>query len=258
MNDRPKITLSIDGVSVTVPQGTLIIEAAEQAGIYIPRFCYHKLLKPYAGCRMCLVNIPKGSDRDPRPFPAPQAACILTVQEGMVVETKTEAIQDVRKGILEFTLINHPLDCPICDKGGECDLQDLAYLHGREDSRFHDEKIFNRHTELSSVLVQDFNRCIQCKRCVRWTEEVADDDRLIFRRRGAETQVATFNNEPFRSRFAGMTIDLCPVGALTSKVFRFKARSWELGSHESACTECALGCSFNAQPRNERIMRFLS
>ena len=258
MSENSKVKLSIDGIRVTVPKGTLIIDAAEQAGIYIPRFCYHKLLKPYAGCRMCLVEITKGSDRDPRPFPKPQPSCAMTVQEGMAVETKSEAVQKVREGIMEFTLINHPLDCPICDMGGECDLQDIAYLFGREASRFGEEKIFTAHNELNSLITQDFNRCIQCKRCVRWTHEIADDDRLIFIRRGAKTRVSTFDSRPFNSRFGGMTMEVCPVGALTSSVFRFKARSWEVGSKPSFCSECALGCSFMVQQRGGRILRFLS
>jgi NADH-quinone oxidoreductase subunit G len=257
-NGESKVSLTIDGRKVTVPAGMLIIEAAAQAGINIPRFCYQKLLKPYAGCRMCLVEIPKGSDKDPRPFPKPQPSCATPVQEGMEVVTNSRAVRELREGIMEFTLINHPLDCPICDKGGECDLQDLALLFGREESRFLETKIFSRHHKISSLITLDYNRCILCKRCVRWTEEVADDDRLVLHDRGAHTKITAFHNEQFRSRFGGMTIELCPVGALTSNVFRFKARSWEVASVDSSCTECSLGCSFTAQFRNDRIMRFMS
>ncbi|HEX9746656.1 MAG TPA: NADH-quinone oxidoreductase subunit NuoG [bacterium] len=256
--ENNKVNLTIDGVPVSVEPGTLIIEAALKAGIYIPRFCYHKLLKPYAGCRMCLVEIPKGSERDPRPFPKPQPSCAIPVQEGMAVETQSDSVNAIRQGVMEFTLINHPLDCPICDKGGECDLQDQAYLYGRDDSRFLEKKMFSRNHDLSSLIVLDYNRCILCKRCVRWTEEVADDDRLIFKHRGNHTDIATFNNTTFTSRFGGMTIELCPVGALTSKVFRFKARPWETLIRSSTCMECANGCSFNASYRNGRIMRLLS
>ncbi|HDS30374.1 MAG TPA: 2Fe-2S iron-sulfur cluster binding domain-containing protein [Firmicutes bacterium] len=253
-----KVRVSIDGIEVSVPDGTPIIEAAARAGINIPRFCYHKLLKPYAGCRMCLVEITKGSENDPRPFPKPQPSCATPVQNGMVVITNSPEIKRIREGITEFTLTNHPLDCPICDKGGECDLQDVAYLYGRDESRFIEDKIFNRNRNLSSLIILDTNRCILCKRCVRWTEEIADDDRLVYIDRGAHTTVSTFNNQPFVSRFAGMTIDLCPVGALTSNVFRFKARAWEVSQIHSSCVECPLGCSFTAQYRDDRIMRFVS
>ncbi|MFH1676987.1 MAG: molybdopterin-dependent oxidoreductase [bacterium] len=258
MDEAQKIKCTIDGKEIAVLKGTLIIDAAKEAGIYIPRFCSHKLLKPYAGCRMCLVDILKESESNPRPNPKPQPSCALPVLDGMVVETDSDRIRKIRKAILEFTLINHPLDCPVCDKGGECDLQDLSYLYGPEDSRFRETKLFENHRNLSSLIVLDYNRCILCKRCVRWTKEVADDDRLIFTKRGAHTQISAYNDMPFASRFGGMTIELCPVGALTSNVFRFKARSWEVGNVDSVCTECALGCSMVGQFRRERIMRFLS
>jgi NADH-quinone oxidoreductase subunit G len=258
MSDELKITCTIDGKSVTVPPGTLIIEAAAEAGVIIPRFCYHKLLKPYGGCRMCLVDIVHGSSKDPRPIPRPAASCMTPVADGMAIETKNEKIKKFRMGIMEFTLINHPLDCPVCDKGGECDLQDLAYLYGPEDSRLKEPKIFHPHHNLSRLIVLDYNRCILCKRCVRWTEEVADDDRLVFVERGAKTEVATFNNTPFVSRFGGMTIELCPVGALLSNVFRFTARAWEVSTTGSTCVECANACAFNGQVRNEKILRFIS
>jgi NADH-quinone oxidoreductase subunit G len=258
MSDEQKITCTIDGKSVTVPAGTLIIEAASHAGVMIPRFCYHKLLKPYGGCRMCLVDIVHGSSKDPRPIPRPAASCMTTVVEGMAIETKNDKMSKFRRGIMEFTLINHPLDCPVCDKGGECDLQDLTYLYGPEDSRLKDAKVFHPHHNLSSLIVLDYNRCILCKRCVRWTEEVADDDRLVFVERGAKTQVATFNHTPFVSRFGGMTIELCPVGALLSNVFRFTARAWEVSTNPSTCTECANACAFNGQVRNGKILRFIS
>ena len=243
---------------MTVPEGTLIIEAAAKAGILIPRFCYHRLLKPYGGCRMCLVDITAGSSRDPRPIPRPAASCLTEVQEGMVVDTISDKVKAIRKGMMELTLINHPLDCPVCDKGGECDLQDLAYMYGREDSRLRDTKMFRPHHRLSSLITLDYNRCILCRRCVRWTEEVADDDLLVYMHRGAQSKVGTFNGTPFVSRFGGMTIELCPVGALLSNVFRFKARAWEVEAIESTCAECAFGCALKGQTRDDGIARLLS
>lgn len=258
MSESEHINCTIDGITVSVPMGSLVIEAAFKAGVMVPHFCYHRLLKPYGGCRMCLVEILRNSDSNPNPIPRLQAACLMQVQPGMIVETKNDRVKAARKVIMEFTLVNHPLDCPVCDKGGECDLQDLAYLYGSEDSRLKDPKMFFPHHALSSLITLDYNRCILCKRCVRWTEEIADDDRLIYMGRGAKTRIATYKNLPFISRFSGMTIDLCPVGALSSKVFRFKARVWELNTINSTCGECATGCAVSGQTRGNRLMRLVS
>ncbi|MCG3151462.1 MAG: Nitrate reductase [bacterium] len=244
------VNLTIDGQAVNVPKGTLLIDACAQIGTYVPRFCSHPHLVPYAGCRMCLVDVEK--------MPKLATACSTPVGEGMVVHTATEKVRLAREGVLEFILVSHPLDCPVCDKGGECELQDQTFLYGREDSRVIDVKRFHHHFDLSSTIKLDYNRCILCKRCVRYTEEIADDDRLIFRERGAHTEISTQTDEPFNSRFGGEVIEYCPVGALTDSVFRFRARPWEIKEKPSVCNDCAMGCANTLHVRANNVVRIFS
>ncbi|HLN62849.1 MAG TPA: 2Fe-2S iron-sulfur cluster-binding protein [Symbiobacteriaceae bacterium] len=220
-NDVQMVTLTIDGRTVTVPKGTLLVEAAKKVGIEIPVFCYHPKLDPAGVCRMCLVQVEK--------IPKPQTACTTPVAEGMVVHTDTEQVQNLRKGALEFLLINHPLDCPVCDKGGECDLQDLTFEHGPSTSRLQDAKIQkDKSVDLGNFIVLDNERCILCRRCVRFDNEVATEGNLIIEERGHYNFITTLQGEAYDSYFSGNTIEMCPVGALTSELYRFKARPWDL------------------------------
>ncbi|MEO7993044.1 MAG: NADH-quinone oxidoreductase subunit NuoG [bacterium] len=244
------VTLTIDGQTVQAPKGTLLIEACAGIGTYVPRFCYHEHLVPYAGCRMCLVDVEKA--------PKLATACSTPVGEGMVVHTDNEKVRLAREGVLEFILVSHPLDCPVCDKGGECDLQDQTFLYGRPDSRVVDVKRFKHDYDLSSTIKLDYNRCILCKRCVRFTEEIGDDDRLIFRDRGASTEISTQTGAPFNSRFGGTVIEYCPVGALTDQVFRFRARPWELKLKNSTCGECSMGCASELHVRSNNVVRIFN
>ncbi|HYE76866.1 MAG TPA: NADH-quinone oxidoreductase subunit NuoG [bacterium] len=244
------VTLTIDGKQVQAPKGTLLIEACAQHGTYVPRFCYHEHLVPYAGCRMCLVEVEK--------MPKLATACSTPVTEGMVVHTDTGKVREGRQGVLEFILVSHPLDCPVCDKGGECDLQDQTQLFGPPDSRMVDVRRFHPNYDLSPTIKLDYNRCILCKRCVRFTEEIGDDDRLIFRERGAYTEIDTQTGEPFDSRFGGTVIEYCPVGALTDQVFRFRARPWEIKERPSTCTLCAVGCAETLHVRSNKVVRIFN
>ncbi|HWI53469.1 MAG TPA: 2Fe-2S iron-sulfur cluster-binding protein, partial [Symbiobacteriaceae bacterium] len=227
------VTLTIDGRTVQVPKGTNLVEAAKKVGIEIPVFCYHPKLDPAGVCRMCLVQVEK--------IPKPQAACTTPVAEGMVVTTNTPVIQSLRKGALEFLLINHPLDCPVCDKGGECDLQDLTFAHGPSTSRMQDAKILkNKAQDLGNFIVLDNERCILCRRCVRFDNEVATEGNLIIEERAHFNTVTTMEGERYDSYFSGNTIEICPVGALTSELYRFKARPWDLAKVESVCSMCSV------------------
>jgi NADH-quinone oxidoreductase subunit G len=246
------IKVTIDGRELEVPQGTLIWEAARQAGIPIPIYCYHPKMKPLGACRICLVQVEK--------MPRLQTACTTAVTDGMVVHTQNETVTEARAGIMEFLLINHPLDCPICDRGGECDLQDFAVAYGRGHSRFIEEK---RHqakaVDLGPHVVLDRERCILCQRCVRFCSEVAEEPGLILEDRGGHMQVATFHDQPFDSQFSGNTIEICPVGALTSKDYRFRARPWELQAVPSVCPHCPVGCNLRVDVRMGReVVRFRS
>ncbi|MGH3485632.1 MAG: 2Fe-2S iron-sulfur cluster-binding protein, partial [Nocardioidaceae bacterium] len=211
------VTVTIDDVEVSVPKGTLVIRAAELIGVEVPRFCDHPLLEPVGACRQCLVEVPDAGNG--RPIPKPQASCTLAVADGMVVRTQeTSAIADkAQHGNMEFLLINHPLDCPICDKGGECPLQNQAMRHGRSDSRFVEAKrTFPKPIAISSQVLLDRERCVLCARCTRFSEQVAGDPFIELFERGALEQVAVYEDEPFESYFSGNTIQICPVGALTS------------------------------------------
>ena len=234
-----------------VPKGTLIVEAAKQVGIEIPVFCYHKKLSPVGACRMCLVEIEK--------VPRLQTACTTPVSDGMVVKTDTPAVDKARKGVLEFLLANHPSDCPACDKGGECPLQDTTFRYACDRTRFAEEKKhFEKAMRLSDRIVLDRERCIMCMRCVRFQREVAGDEAITLLNRGARSCVGTLPGRSFDSPFSGNTTELCPVGALTSAKFRFRARSWELTRTPSVCTLCGVGCNVNVETRNGEVMRLTS
>ncbi len=242
------ITLTIDGRSVTVPKGTTLYHAAKQLGIHIPIFCYQDRMPPFGACRMCLVEVEK--------MPKLQTACTLEVSEGMVVKTQSQMAVDGRKDIIEFLLINHPLDCPICDRGGECPLQDQALEHGPGASRFYEDKRhFKKALPLGPVLTLDRERCIVCARCTRFSDIVAGDNALEFKERGYKTEVGTPHEAPVDSKFIGNTIMICPVGALTSQVYRFKARPWDNKPTPTTCTLCPVGCSMILDERDGDIMR---
>ncbi len=245
------ITLTIDGREVQVEPGTLILDAAKQAGIEIPVFCYHPRMDPVAACRMCLVRIEK--------MPKLQPACATPVAEGMVVYTDTDDVRKSHAGVLEFILANHPLDCPICDKGGECDLQDNSIRYGPNLTRFADHK---RHLDkarpLGPIVELDQERCIQCMRCVRFMQDVAGDPVLTLHDRGGHAVVDVAEGRTFDSIFSGNTIEICPVGALTSRPFRFKARPWDLDEVESICPHCPVGCNIRLSLRRGEVKRILS
>lgn len=247
-NDVQMVTLTIDGRTATVPKGTLLVEAAKTVGIEIPVFCYHPKLDPAGVCRMCLVQIEK--------IPKPQTACTTPVAEGMVVHTDTEQVANLRKGALEFLLVNHPLDCPVCDKGGECDLQDLTFEHGPSTSRLQDAKIQkDKSVDLGNFIVLDNERCILCRRCVRFDNEVATEGNLIIEERGHHNLITTLQGEAYDSYFSGNTIEMCPVGALTSELYRFKARPWDLSKVDSVCNGCSVGCSDKQEFRHGKLLR---
>ncbi len=217
------VTITINGVDHSVPAGALLITAAEGIGDYIPRFCHHDKLEPVGKCRMCLVEVggPRGKQLVP--------SCTLIVNEGMVVDTESAVVKKAQEGVLEFLLINHPLDCSVCDKGGECPLQDQTYAHGPGESRFIETKrTFTKPIPISDVVLLDRERCVLCDRCVRVADDIAGDPLITFNERGNSTQILTFPNEPFSSYFSGNTVQVCPVGALTSVDYRFRARPWDL------------------------------
>ena len=248
------VTATIDDRRVEVPKGTGIVEAAQAAGIEIPVFCYEpRLGDPVGACRMCLVEI--------EGMPKLQAACTLTVTDGMVVrtaETSSKAA-DGQSATLEFILVNHPLDCPVCDKGGECPLQDLTFRYGPGNTRMTLSKLtFDKPIPVSPLIALDRERCILCYRCTRFSENVAEDGLLIARNRGAATEIATFEDEPYSSPFSGNVIELCPVGALTSTLYRFQARPWDIQDVPTVCTGCAVGCNVSATIREGKVKRVLS
>src|SRR5207253_6623457 len=219
------VTLKIDGVTVEVARGTGLVEAALAAGIEIPVFCYEpRLGEPVGACRMCLCEVTPGP-------PKPQAACTLTAADGMAVKTARTSLvaADAQNATLEFILVNHPLDCPVCDKGGECPLQDLTFRYGPGNTRMtFPKRTFEKPIPVSPLIALDRERCILCYRCTRFSEGVAEDGQLIASNRGSQSVIATFEDEPYRAPFSGNVIELCPVGALTSTTYRFEARPWEI------------------------------
>ncbi|MFM8632502.1 MAG: NADH-quinone oxidoreductase subunit G, partial [Candidatus Nanopelagicus sp.] len=251
------ITCVIDGFEVTVPKGTLVIRAAEKLGIQIPRFCDHPLLEPAGACRQCLVDI----EINGRAFPKPQASCTIPVENGMIVKTQlTSAVADkAQKGVMELLLINHPLDCPVCDKGGECPLQNQAMSNGRGESRFEGAKrTFEKPVAISSQVLLDRERCVLCARCTRFSEQIAGDPFITLNERGALQQVGIYEDEPFNSYYSGNTVQICPVGALTGTSYRFRARPFDLVSTESACEHCASGCAMRTDVRRGKTLRRLA
>ena len=252
-NTENQITATIDGIQVQVPKGTLIIRAAERMGTFVPRFCDHPSLAPVAACRMCLVEI--------EGMPKPQPSCAIPLTEGMVVKTQmtSEVAEKAQAGVMEFLLINHPLDCPVCDKGGECPLQNQAMTAGRAESRFDIEKrTFPKPIELSTEILLDRERCVECARCTRFSEEIAGDPFIGLLERGAKQQVGIATDEPFNSYFSGNTVQICPVGALTSSSYRFRSRPFDLVSVPTTCEHCASGCSLRTDYRRETVMRRLA
>jgi NADH-quinone oxidoreductase subunit G len=245
------VKITVDGREVEAAEGELVIAAAERHGTYIPRFCWHPRMNPVGMCRMCLVEIDTGRG------PALQPSCMIPVSDGMTVVTDSDMAKKAQEGVLEFLLANHPLDCPVCDKGGECPLQDQAYSHGPGESRFIEEKVhFEKPIPISDLVDLDRERCILCDRCTRFADEVAGDTLIHFIDRGAQTQVNTFPDQPFASYFSGNTVQICPVGALTSRAYRFKARPWDLDQVESTCTSCSVGCRVAVQSSRNEILRY--
>jgi NADH-quinone oxidoreductase subunit G len=247
-----EITLSINGKEITAAKGQLVIDAAERHGVYIPRFCYHPRMQPVGMCRMCIVDIDTGRG------PALQPACMISVVDGMKVDTQSDATKKAQDGVLEFLLVNHPLDCPVCDKGGECPLQDQTLAYGPGESRFVEEKRhFEKPIPISDLVYLDRERCILCDRCTRFAKDVGGDPLIHFLNRGDQTEVNTFPDHPFASYFSGNTVQICPVGALTAKPYRFKARPWDLEQTESTCTSCSVGCRIVIQSSRNRVLRYL-
>jgi NADH-quinone oxidoreductase subunit G len=249
---KSTVTITVNGRSVEAAPGELLIEAAERAGSYIPRFCYHPRMEPVGMCRMCLVEVdgPRG--------PTLQPACYIKVNDGMNAITDSEKVKKAQDGVLEFLLANHPLDCPVCDKGGECPLQDQTLTHGSGETRFIEEKRhFVKPIEIGELVLLDRERCIQCARCTRFSSDIAGDTEIAFAGRGDQIEVATSPMKPFDSVFSGNTVQICPVGALTAKPYRFTARPWDLEQVESTCTTCAVGCRVAVQSSGNRLTRLL-
>ena len=251
------ITVVIDGFEVTVPKGTLVIRAAEQLGIQIPRFCDHPLLDPVGACRQCLVDI----EINGRAFPKPQASCTIPVETGMIVKTHltSTVAEKAQRGVMELLLVNHPLDCPVCDKGGECPLQNQAMSTGQGSSRFEGVKrVFEKPINISSQVLLDRERCVLCARCTRFSEQIASDPFITLNERGALQQVGIYENKPFESYFSGNTVQICPVGALTGAAYRFRARPFDLVSTPSSCEHCASGCDMRTDVRRGKTLRRLA
>ncbi|HVQ87199.1 MAG TPA: NADH-quinone oxidoreductase subunit G, partial [Actinomycetes bacterium] len=247
------VTLTIDDVEMSVPKGTLIIRAAEQIGVAVPRFCDHPLLDPVAACRMCLIEV--------EGMPKPQPACAVTCGDGMVVRTQASSLmaEEAQQSVMEFLLINHPLDCPVCDKGGECPLQNQAMTNGQGETRFDSPKrTFPKPINLSAQVLLDRERCVSCARCTRFSEQIAGDAFIELLDRGSQQQVGIAANKPFNSYFSGNTIQICPVGALTSAMYRFRSRPFDLVSTPTACEHCASGCAQRTDTRRSTIMRRLA
>jgi NADH-quinone oxidoreductase subunit G len=251
---RPEVrmvTFSIDGREVQAPEGAMLVDGAKYGDVEIPVFCYEpKLGQPVGACRMCLVEI--------EGIPKLQTACSTPVKDGMVVHTQTERVRTAQNSVVEFLLVNHPLDCPVCDKGGECPLQDITYGWGRGISRMVEPKRhFKKPLELSPLIAIDRERCILCYRCVRFSQEVSEDYQLILHERGAHSYVGTFDSHPYVAPFSGNIIELCPVGALTSRPYRFRARPWDVEGAGTVCTLCPSQCNVELTVRDERVLRVL-
>ncbi|MFD9326467.1 NADH-quinone oxidoreductase subunit G [Streptomyces sp. NPDC060065] len=247
------VSLTIDGVEISVPKGTLVIRAAEQLGIEIPRFCDHPLLDPVGACRQCIVEV-EGQRK-------PMASCTITCTDGMVVKTHltSPVAEKAQHGVMELLLINHPLDCPVCDKGGECPLQNQAMSHGNEESRFEGKKrTYEKPVPISTQVLLDRERCVLCARCTRFSNQIAGDPMIEMVERGALQQIGTGEGDPFESYFSGNTIQICPVGALTSAAYRFRSRPFDLISSHSVCEHCSGGCATRTDHRRGKVMRRLA
>ena len=244
----PKLT--IDGIEIEVPAGTSILQAAETLGVEVPRFCYHDKLSVPANCRMCLVEVAPGP-------PKPQASCAIACADGMAVKTNSEMVQKARKGVMEMLLINHPLDCPICDQGGECDLQDQAMAYGFDRSRYHESKRAKVDPDLGPLVKTVMTRCIQCTRCVRFADEIAGTPDLGLVNRGEDVEITTFVEKVINTELSGNLVDICPVGALTNKPYEFTARPWELRKTESIDAHDAVGSNIRIDVRGGEVMRVL-
>ena len=244
------IEIELDGQKVEVTEGSMIMHAADKAGTYIPHFCYHKKLTIAANCRMCLVDVEKA----PKPMPA----CATPVTNGMIVRTKSDKAIKAQQSVMEFLLINHPLDCPICDQGGECQLQDLAVGYGGSSSRYEEEKRVVLHKDVGPLIsMEEMSRCIHCTRCVRFGQEVAGVMELGMIHRGEHSEITTVLDDTVDSEVSGNMIDLCPVGALTSKPFRYSARNWELSRRKSVSPHDSTGANLIVQVKNNKVMRVL-
>jgi NADH-quinone oxidoreductase subunit G len=242
------VTVTIDGREVSVPPGTLLWEAARRLDIEIPIYCYHPKMDPLGACRMCFVEV--------QGLPKPMTACTTTVTPNMVVSTDSAMVKKSRRGTLEFLLINHPLDCPICDKGGECDLQDFTLRHGPGTSRFDvSKRHFPKPVPVSEQILLDRERCIACQRCVRFCQDVAMENGLVMLERGFKTEVGVEEDAPFDSIFSGNVVEMCPVGALTAKSYRFVTRPWELRRTASVCGQCSVGCNVSVDVRVNKVLR---
>ncbi|TCK20238.1 NADH-quinone oxidoreductase subunit G [Pseudonocardia endophytica] len=251
------VRLTIDGREVDAPKGEILIRTCERLGIIVPRFCDHPLLDPAGACRQCLVEVEMGG----RPMPKPQASCTMTVADGMVVKTQhTSPVADkAQQGVMELLLINHPLDCPICDKGGECPLQNQAMTSGRADSRFVETKrTFPKPLPISTQVLLDRERCVLCQRCTRFSDEIAGDPFIDLLERGANQQIGIAEDKPFQSYFSGNTIQICPVGALTSAAYRFRSRPFDLRSTPGVCEHCSSGCDLRTDSRRGTVLRRLA
>jgi len=242
------VEIELDGKKVDIVEGSMIMHAAEKAGTYIPHFCYHKKLSIAANCRMCLVDVEK--------MPKPMPACATPVSQGMIVRTKSAKAIKAQQSVMEFLLINHPLDCPICDQGGECQLQDLAVGYGSSSSRYEEEKRVVLHKDVGPLIsMQEMSRCIHCTRCVRFGQEVAGVMELGMSHRGEHAEIETFVGHSVDSELSGNMIDICPVGALTSKPFRYSARTWELSRRKSISPHDSTGTNLVVQVKNNKVMR---
>jgi NADH-quinone oxidoreductase subunit G len=246
------ITFTIDGREVQAPENTMLVDAAKLGDVEIPVFCYEpKLGNPVGACRMCLVEI--------EGIPKLQTGCSTPVKDGMVVYTQTDRVKTAQQAVVEFLLINHPLDCPVCDKGGECPLQDITFGWGPAHSRFIEPKRhFVKPLELSPLIAIDRERCILCYRCVRFSQEVSEDYQLVLLERGAHSYVSTFDGHPYVAPFSGNIVELCPVGALTSRPYRFRARPWDIEGAGSVCTLCPAQCNTTITVRDEKALRVLA
>lgn len=267
--DAPLLNVQIDGQWVQLPKGLNVVEAAKRVGKFIPHYCYHPKLSISGNCRMCLIEMgmPKmGPDRKPilgadgkneiAWMPRPQIGCATMITEGMGIRTESPLVEECRKGVMEFLLINHPLDCPICDQAGECKLQEFSVEYGNEASRFVEEKVHKpKHVDIGKNIILDDERCVMCSRCIRFSREMVNDDVLGFTQRGSHTTLAVHPGKRLDNNYSLNTVDICPVGALTSKDFRFKMRVWFLKETKSVCTGCATGCNVLIGSRENVVHR---